>query len=116
MAIGSNWTLVRTLFNQAAPGANTDVLDAASLSQLAVGASDKPRMFRVFIAVTTSTVLNLSITDGSTTHVVGLNASGALNAADLYTFDFMGQPGLTYDLQYETDSVTEVLDILEIYS
>ena len=61
-------------------------------------------------------MINLSATDGSTTHVWGLNASAALQAADLYDFEFGTDPALAYNVQVETDGVIEQLiwdDLIE---
>jgi hypothetical protein len=73
------------------------------------------------IALTTSSVVNVTCTDGSTTHKWGLNASAALNAADLYTFTFAipkSDAGetltLTYNIEVETDGVIETLTLTEV--
>lgn len=94
-------------FNITAPGVDTNVPN--------VGVKPGPAaLLRITIALTTSSVVNLSVTDGSTTHVWGLNSSTALNAADLYVFELGAMHGLTYDVQVETDGVIEILLIDEI--
>ena len=99
-----------TVFNGSAPGSNTDIFSAdLSPSQGSVRA-------RITVALTTSSVINISATDGSTTHVWGLNASAALQAADLYDFEFGTDPALAYNVQVETDGVVEQLlwdDLIE---
>ena len=96
-----------TVFNGAAPGANTDML-AADLTPGRRGA------FRITVAVTTASVFNVSATDGTTTHVWGLNGSVALQAGDVYTFTIGCDPSLSYNFQVETDGVIEVLVVDEI--
>lgn len=92
----------------AAPGANTS-FPATGFVPKARGSA-----FRVTIALTTSSVLNVHMTDGTTAYVQGLNASAALNAGDLYTFTFSVDPDLTYKFQVETDSVIRQLIVDEI--
>jgi len=105
-----------TGFNVSAPGANAGITGGMKFSPQASVA-------RVTVALTTSSVINVTCTDGTTTHKWGLNESGALNAADLYTFTFAvranatglaGGADLTYDIEVETDSVIEVLFIEEV--
>ena len=106
-------TLVQR-FNQSAPGANTDIL-ATAIQPEAEGSA-----FRVTVALTTASVFNVEVSDGTTTHLLGLNGSAALQAADLYTFVFaapyQSQAGvrLSYNFQVETDSVIELLSVEEI--
>ncbi len=103
-------------FNVSAPGANTGITGGINFSPQA-------SVCRVTVALTTSSVLNVTCTDGSTTHKWGLNASDALNAADLYTFSFAvrasatglaGGAALTYDFEVETDGVIEQLLVDEV--
>ena len=105
-----------TVFNGSAPGANTGITGGITFSGSAGAA-------RITIALTTSSVVNVSCTDGSTTHKWGLNASSALNAGDVYTFSLgvsatddgtSTGTALTYDIEVETDSVIEILIIDEI--
>lgn len=106
-----------TIFNGSAPGANTGIVSGGMTFSESAGAA------RVTIALTTSSVVNVTCTDGSTTHKWGLNASGALNTGDLYTFSFgvsasddgtSDGTGLTYNLEVETDGVIEILLVDEI--
>ncbi len=99
-------------FNVSAPGANTAIFTAMT-------SGDNASACRVTVALTTSSVLNAGFSDGSDTHKVGLNESGALNAADLYTFTFAwpstdGTNDLTLTLEVETDGVIELLVVDEI--
>ncbi len=90
-------------FDLSAPGANTS-FPAGGVS-LRSGCT----AIRVGIALTTSSIVNLVGSDGTTTHVWGLNKSVALGAADAYTFTQPVPQGLTYYLQIETDGVVEMV-------
>ena len=92
-----------TVFNGSAPGTDTDIFSSDLTPK---GGSVRAR---VTVALTTSSVVNVSATDGTTTHTWGLNASAALNAADLYEFEFGTDPALSYNVQVETDGVIEQL-------
>lgn len=103
-------------YNVSAPGANTGITGGITFSPQA-------SVCRVTVALTTSSVFNVTCTDGSTPHKWGLNESGALNAADLYTFTFAvranatgldGGSDLTYDFEVETDGVIECLFVEEV--
>jgi len=108
---------VVSIFNGSAPGANTAIL-ATGLRP-----SHTASAYRITVALTTSSVLNVTCTDGTTPHKWGLNASAALNAADLYTFTFAVRStddglstgtNLTYNFEVETDSVIECLFVEEV--
>ena len=101
------------IFNGPAPGANTNIQSGAADLDI-VGVSG--RTIRVTVALTVSSVLNLEATDGTTTHVWGLNASSALNAADVYVFDVPAYDGLTYNFQVESDGVIEFLMVETVRS
>lgn len=95
-------------YNISAPGANTGITGGFT-----VGSNTSA--IRITIAATTSSVVNLTATDGTTAHKWGLDESNAVQAADLYTFPVInGQLGLTYDVEVETDGVIEVLNIVEL--
>lgn len=109
----AGFKVVTTIYNGSAPGANTGIINAID------GAAVSPErraLWRVTVALTTSSVFNVTATDGTTPHKWGLNASSALNAADLYTFTFGVDPNLTYDFEVETDSVIEQLLVEELYT
>lgn len=99
-----------TEYAKAAPGANT------TFSTFKV--SPVCGMVRITVALTTSSVLNLTVTDGTTAYVLGLNGSVALAAGDVYSWVLPlrytsngddGGTGLTYGFQVETDSVVRLL-------
>lgn len=103
-------------FNLSAPGANTGITGGIKFGATAAAC-------RVTVALATSSVFNVTCADGTTTHKWGLNASAALNAANLYTFTFSvrnthnGQDtgtALTYDFEVETDGVVEQLLVEEV--
>ena len=99
----------KEFYDLAAPGANTDIFTA-------VTPKDGVYAWRVTVALTTSSVFNVSATDGTTPHIWGLNASAALNAADLYSFEHSVSPGVSYSYQIETDGVVEYLAVDELVS
>ena len=97
------------LYDLAAPGADTDAFTVI-----------KPKTgvyaWRVTVALTVSSVFNVSATDGTTAHIWGLNASAALNAADVYTFEHAVDPDVSYSYQVETDGIVEMLTVDELIS
>lgn len=91
-----------------APGANTDAITDVTWPS--------SRACRVTIQVATSTVVNLMVDRGGTEFALGLNASSALTAGSLYTFDVYGlKTGDTVNLQVETDSDIPVLGLDEVF-
>lgn len=99
---------IRSLtFGLAAPGANTDILSTALTPTY--GAA-----WRVTVCLTTSSVFNMTITQGSTTFTCGINSSVALNAGDLYSFTLGVNPANSYNFQVETNSVIRILQIDEV--
>lgn len=96
-------------FNVAAPGANTNII-TTSITPNQDGA------FRVTICLTTASVFNVTITNGSTTFTCGLNESVTLQAGDLYSFVFGVSAANSYNFQVETDSVIRILQVDEIQS
>ncbi len=106
------------IFNGSAPGANTAVFTKRQIGL-------RNGKLRIAIQLSTSSVVNLVLDDGTTTHKGKLNDGTALDAEELYVFeapvpDEAGTgsaiPGATisYTIEYETDSVTEVLTIDEL--
>lgn len=105
-----------TVYALAAPGANTNILSTA------IKVSESAVALRVTVSLTTASVFNLHVTDGTTAYVIGLNASTALQAGDLYTFTFGARryssqsntTELSYNFQVETDSVIRMLFVEEV--
>ena len=108
-------TAIATVYAGAAPGANTNIVTPFKVSESASA-------LRVTVCLTTGSVFNVRVTDGSTAYTMGLNASAALNAGDIYTFTFgarryssqTGTTELTYSFQVETDSVINYLLVEEV--
>lgn len=91
-------------FNISAPGANTDAIADVTWP------SD--RACRLTIQVATSTVVNLMVDRGGTEKALGMNANTALTAGAVYVFDVHGlETGDTVNVQVETDSVIDFLDL-----
>ena len=99
----------KELYTVPAPGADTDIFTKIS-------PKDGVYAWRVTVALTVSSVFNVSATDGTTAHIWGLNASAALNAADVYTFEHAVDPDVSYSYQVETDGIVEMLTVDELVS
>lgn len=100
-------------YNITAPGADAEILSTG------LKFDAKAPACRLTIALTVSSVLNVTVTDGSTEHKWGLNESVALNAGDLYSFFFPvmdndSSNDLTYNFEVESDGVIEQLIVDEI--
>ena len=99
-----------TIFNGAAPGADTNILSA--------NITPKPItvLSRIGVAFGHSAKLNLMGTDGTTTYAWALNEGSNLAADTLYKFEFTTDPSLSYNLQISHNGVVEQLtwdDIVE---
>lgn len=100
----------------AAPGANTDIFSTA------LAPNHNGSCFRVAVVLTTASVFNFTVTNGTTGYTVGLNNSVALAAGDMYIFEFPapkfsslgGSTALSYNFQVETDSIVNMLVVDEI--
>lgn len=102
-------------YNIAAPGVSTNIITTSITPARGVYA------LRVTVALTVSSVFNVAATDGTTAHAWGLNASAALNAADLYSFEFSvhadpDSSSVTYNFQVESDGVVECLLVDQLKS
>lgn len=104
-------TVRARIHNGSAPGANTDMITDFTPTSDAV--------LEVTVQLTTSSVFNMMVTDGTTEHAGGINSSSALNAGDRYVFEFdvpankADGTALVYNFQVETDSVIETLFVRE---
>ena len=115
--VGSNTAIKRVacIHAGAAPGANTDIFTAITPGP---GAS----AWRIQIALTTGSKVDLRVTDGSTAYSQTLNNDTALTAACLYNLSAMvsntssltGTTALTYSLRVKTDSVIQTCIVDEV--
>lgn len=115
--IGSNTTIKRVVMVHAgaAPGVNTDIFTALTPGPGATA-------WRIQIALTTGSKVDLRVTDGSTAYSQTLNNDTALTAACLYNFTVLvsntsslsGTTSLTYSLRVKTDSVIQTLIVDEV--
>lgn len=104
-----------TVYAGSAPGANTDIFTAVSVSESASA-------IRITVALTTSSVFDVRVTDGSTAYTIHLNGGTALAAATMYTFTFgaraystqTGTTALTYSCRVATDSIINYLLVEEV--
>jgi len=98
---------VVTVFNTAAT-ANTDVL-SADIRPLSAA------VYRITVFVSgTAAVMNLQITDGSTTEVGQLNSGTALATGQIFTFVVGCRPDYAYGVQFESNTTVDLLLIEEI--
>lgn len=97
-----------TVFNQAAPGADTNILSTALTPY------ETASTMRVTVVLAATSVLNYTVTSGATTFTCGLNGSVALNSGDVYSFTFACRSAYTYNFQVETDGVIRQLLVEEI--
>lgn len=96
------------VFNQAAPGANTNILAADIVPYT------KTSAFRVTVCLPTSSVFNLVATQGATTFTISLNKAVALVANALYPFSFGVNDSTTYNFRVATDGIINVLNVEEV--
>ena len=104
-----------TVYNGSAPGANTNIITPVKVS-------DSASAMRVTVCLSTSSVFNVRVTDGTNPHTQSLNGGTALTANCLYTFTFgarryssqTGTTELTYSFQVATDGVIETLLVEEV--
>lgn len=95
-----------TGYNIAAPGANTNILDA-SLTPKRAG------WFHGSIVLNTSSVVNYTVSDGTTTFTVGLDESSTIPAGDAYQFGFAVHPNFSYNFQVETNGIIRQIVVFE---
>ncbi len=92
-----------------APGANTDIF-ATALAPHATASA-----LRVGVCLTTASVFNMYVTNGTTAYTQGLNSSIALTAGDFFVFGPIPCSSTnTYNFRVETDSVIQTLTVDEI--
>lgn len=102
-------------FNRTAPGANSPIVGTAVQSTGGITPRDNGT-FIVQAGLTNASVLNVTATDGSTEHKWGLDKSTALQAGDLYEWEFLVNKALRYDFEIETDGVVETIIVAEVKS
>lgn len=98
------------IFNGSAPGANTDIIATDITPKSGTSAA------RIEIALTNGSPVNLTATDGTTTHTWALGAGITVTAETITTFHISTNQALAYNVQVEIDGVIESLiwdDIVE---
>lgn len=106
--------LIVDITSQAAPGANTDILNGIAMRRY-----PGVTALAVTITLATASVLNYTKCKGVSdlsVLTIGINSSVALNAGDVYTFLIPVGPDDFINLQVETDSVITQLLIEGVYS
>lgn len=102
-----------TVYAGSAPGANTNIITPITFGDHACAC-------RVTVALTTGSVFNVRVTNGTTAYTQSLNGGTALTANCLYTFTFgvrastNGTTALTYSFQVATDSIIQTLFVEEV--
>lgn len=96
------------VFNQSAPGANTDIFATALTTQYTAST------IRITVVLATASVFNVTITRSGTTFTCGMNESNTLNSGDMYTFTFGARSGDSLNCRVETDGVIRILRIDEL--
>ena len=71
-------------------------------------------MFRVTVALGSSTTFSLAISDGATTVTAAFNGGVALNADTLYGFTFVVDPDYTYNFRPGADSTVPYMLVEEV--
>lgn len=116
------------LFHRAAPGANTAIITKAPNGSTITGLTPQSGVgaFRVTIQLATGSVLDATVSDGTTTTTSHLNGGTALTAGCLYTFCFgvcdrvptLDQNAaplpLVWNFQIETNGVIDLLQVDEV--
>lgn len=112
-------------FNIAAPGTATNIIttDAVGNTIPGIVARDVGKL-RIQIQVATTTVVDLSATDGTTTKLMHLNGGTAVPAGCLYEFEWLttnarpfqdqNPKPITWNVQVETNSAIDELHIDEV--
>lgn len=90
---------LNTTFNTVSTAANNNIIGTA------LSVPEGFLKVQVTVAVATASVFNVTATKSATTRTIGLNSSTALNAGDLYTFEFAVDQDATYNFQPETTTV-----------
>ena len=108
-----------TVHAGSAPGANTDIpfTDALGAAATTFKVGPNAAAVRVSVCLTTGSVFDVRVTDGTTAYSQHLNGGTALTAACLYTFTFgvrrystqNADTELTYAFRVATDSVIQTL-------
>lgn len=128
-ASGPGIRLRAFLFNAAAPGTSTAIITKDPLGKTittGLAPGEGVGAFRITIQVATTTVVDLTATDGTTQKVIHLNGGTALTAGCLYTFawgacnripqqDQNATPAvLLWNVQVETNSAIDLLELDEV--
>lgn len=91
---GTTYKKLAAVHNAAEVAAGADILAAVEVQTTGI--------LTIFVALDTSTVVQLGVSDGSTTEVFDLNAGTALTAATGYAFSWLALPNYSYSLVNKT--------------
>lgn len=102
---GSTFKKLSVAHNASSVAAGDDILAAVTVKRSGV--------LNVAIAVDTSTVVQLGVSDGTTTEKFDLNGGAALTAATAYAFTWPAQSGYSYSLVNKTgETATTIMHAL----
>lgn len=108
MTIAPQGIVKATVFNLAAPGANTNILGSA------ITPTASPSVCRVTVNLAVASVFKGRLTRGETTFDVKLNGGATLVAGSLYMFDVPWETGDSLNFRVETNGIIQVLKALEV--
>lgn len=113
-----------TCYATSAPGANTNIplVDALGASGTTFKVGPNASAIRVTVCLTTTSVFDLRVTNGTTAYTQHFNGGTALTASCLYTFTIGARRystqnadvELSYAFRVATDSVIEQLLVEEV--
>jgi len=98
---GSTFRTLAKAHNASSVSAGSDILAAVTANRAGI--------INVAIAVDTSTVVQLGISDGTTTETVDLNGGVGLTAGVAYAFSFPALSGYSYSLVNKTGATATTI-------
>jgi hypothetical protein len=112
-------TALATCYALSAPGANVDIFTAVNVSTRCVA-------LRITLALATTSIVDLQVTDGSTAYSLAINDGNAITADLLKTYEmparcYKSQPytegttaKLSYSLRVRTNGIIKICFVDEI--
>ena len=98
---GSTFKTLATAHNAGSVSAGSDILAAVECRRTGI--------LNIAIAVDTSTIVQLGISDGTTTETVDLNGGVGLTAGVAYAFTFPALSGYSYSLVNKTGATATTI-------
>ena len=98
---GSTFRTLASAHNASSVAAGSDILAAVTASRSGI--------VNIAVAVDTSTIVQLGISDGTTTETLDLNGGVALTAGVAYAFSFPALSGYSYSLVNKTGATATTI-------